>query len=230
MIEHIYLQPTGDDNTHKLSKANQVCRGIGSKQSLPVDMDLPAILTKRHFMSRSKLKLGKEHKVVFMLRDFKEIVFSYTYARTKHSISLEQYINNFHDKLDHEFKEWMHNFITYHNHTGEKHVVHYHDLISRPRVVLQLLTEFLGYEKDDKERMEKFFENVDTHADNCIKYKTKPGNFLTNTTYGKKMKYHPDMLKSTQHERIDQMMESCDPHAYKELQSIITNAGSRSQL
>lgn len=224
ILEHIYLRPTADDSNKRMVKSNNVYRKLKISRRLTIPEETSVLLIKKHYMSKSKLVLNANDKMLFTYRDPKETVFSYNFGKEYRSasrspvlpdhIDFHKYIKSHCNRLHHEFREWMYNFKVYRQYQGDKLIINYNNLLHDPKSEIIKIMNCLGYSADDETRYREFIDDIQTHTANCINYKVKPGHLLNNT-FGTKMKYDDELLSSAEHAIIDEKLERFCKKTYK---------------
>ena len=95
----------------------------------------------------------------------------------------------------------------------------YQQLLSDPTIAISSLVDFFGRDNLVNSREKLLFDDLDFHTTNSINYKKHPSH-MPNNSFGTKQKYEPNMLSSSEHEYIDNILTILNKDCFEFLKKL----------
>ena len=155
------------------------------------------------------LKTVNTHKLVVLVRDYKEYLprvlwgDGETFKPSYDSSAPRKFSDIFVEKAN----GWVDILEKYDEYTGPKIMIHYEDLIQKPRTTVERLQEFMGDISDSGSRYLKFFENLELHKQNSILfYKNANGGESFTKGLPENIVFHGKEYKGSEKKDIDALV------------------------
>lgn len=164
------------------------------------------IIAKSHSIHPNKAKqLGREKKLILLVRNYKEILCRYASFR-KPGLGVGR-LNQLLDMIAKKEFHYFHNLESYDIWDEDKKLLlYYEDIIKNPRESLEKLVEFL---EGDPNTFETFMERYEEHQKRAIKI--YDANFHGSSTKGKGTIYHSKKASPQRLKKIDDLVMTTYP-------------------
>lgn len=159
-VEFISKRPTCQAPFRRCAAGLEKKGAISSDLNLGVDTKEKAILVKRHRADFKWDTLTKENcRLVLLVRNYKEAVLRHAFASRKQDDEAE---------LKKCIEGYLHCLHSYDKFDGDKLLIYYEDIITKPKAEIGRLIDFLGVARG--KWFNEFFNNYQHHKNRSLKY------------------------------------------------------------